>query len=489
MKNRRRTVILWSIICCFTIALLHNFNVTSYAADIVYEDQTCFFDYSENLFNDSAVETGSYIFGDGRIVAQKNSQVLNDYIPIESGERYSWSQQNGLLISTYDENLQFIERMKPYVSPAYYNKVFSDNVRFVRLSCYNNRFSDGFMFVKGDLPNEYVPYATLKTKYLPEDKKNTKTEIIDPYLQYVAFDPNENFGDATVKGAFSIYTPIGAHKYLKLEFLHNIYPEYVAGADKKYKNGDLWRLNHGIECSITEGGFVEEREIIENGAYEAALYLNNKGSAVGSFHGYEKFNRCIVLLDGKTVMDVTREINSAYSGWPSDFDITSCKEVEIMYWGDIYQMATQTKIVECFRHYTINSNGIAIKQRHKWLVAGTHGGFLGMLCVKRVSDDGNQQITDSGICDMDYVVYDISKSGHNTAISQLTDKQGDHNNVHWSKVWGKESGITAEVTVDYDNWFYISPEKAYNKLYFRKVENTERGGNWDTVSIYKIKAG
>lgn len=135
-------------------------KATGDAVDKVKEDIDNL-SYRINLFDENTIVNGGYYGENGNIIKEtEKSQYSAQYIPIKQGATYTWSKNTKLLINTYDDSLQNIERLITYSPTVYTSKVFKNNVKFVRLSTTNDVFGRGlFMFVEGSsLPSSYVSY-------------------------------------------------------------------------------------------------------------------------------------------------------------------------------------------------------------------------------------------------------------------------------------------------------------------------------------------
>lgn len=276
-------------------------------------------------------------------------------------------------------------------------------------------------------------------------------------------------------GVLNFYLPYSSssNEYIKVAFIHSTRPEYDGTGNPTYHNGDVFRLEQGIIGHVSNGVFSPRKTAIVSGAWEAAIYKNNTGSAVGTFHGWEKFSRCIIQADGETIAD----LNPNNSDLP-EIQISSAYKFDILYWSEVYELpaqgvTTEIKLLDAFRKYHIENNIITLTQRNTWIPSGTHGIFVGMGCLSR-------ELTKYAICDYDYVLYDIS-NGNETPISNSVP------DVSYAREFGTETGVAMTMTVDPPCNFRVQntiESAEYNKLYFRYIQETESGGIWNNETVF-----
>ena len=95
--------------------------------------------------------------------------------------------------------------------------------------------------------------------------------------------------------------------------------------------------------------------------------------------------------------------------------------------------------------------------------------YLMMFPIRRTSDDtpSGDVISDRISINDNGKVYDIEKAGHNT---ELSNNAAAKRNVGYAKIWGRKSGICAEISINCDflptNSFFVQNNNVYNKLYF-----------------------
>ena len=128
---------------------------------------------SVNLFNYNDLVDG-YLYGDGETVHTDGiSTHTQNFIPVNGGESYIWSKGNlstigvlQIMINTYDSSKKSIERFVTYATGNRYNSMkFDSKVSYVKISDFNEKMPEDFMFVRGtELPNVFIEYGN----YIPE---------------------------------------------------------------------------------------------------------------------------------------------------------------------------------------------------------------------------------------------------------------------------------------------------------------------------------
>lgn len=277
-------------------------------------------------------------------------------------------------------------------------------------------------------------------------------------------------------GALNLYLPYSDTERIRVCFIHSTRPTYDGNGSSAYHNGDCFRLDQGIIGTFTGNTFTPNKQAITSGAWESAIYKDNGGSAVGTFHGWEKFSRCIIQVDGKIIADMMPS-----SGSLPSISMSHANTINIFYWGTVYELpptgiTTETKLLDVFRKYCIKNNTIEVEQRFKWVPAGTHGIFIGMGCVSR-------SLTDHAFCDYDYALHNVA----NGQQSSITSSSSPLTNVTYAREYGQSSGVAMTIEVNPPCNFYIqnSAEGAsYNKMYFRYVKETEAGESWNTKTKF-----
>lgn len=271
-------------------------------------------------------------------------------------------------------------------------------------------------------------------------------------------------------GAFVLYIPYGGEKHIRVKFIHGTRADYDGTGTPDYHNENVFRLCEGIIGSLNGGSFTAQTRALEDGAWEAAVYKDNRGSAVGTYHGWEKFTKCTVIADGNVVGDF-----APGSVAIPEIGLTEAKTIEVFYRSEIYErpqsgVTTETKLIDAYRHYVINEDGVYIEQENTWAVSGKHGIHVGMGNVYKYT-------TDKLICDWDNKVYDVS--GEN--VTPLSGVENAKNNVSWATEYGDDSGVSVSLEVDPPCQFYVNnavPTANVNKLYFKYIKDTKAGETW-----------
>lgn len=278
-------------------------------------------------------------------------------------------------------------------------------------------------------------------------------------------------------GGFQFYLPYGEEEHIRVSFIHGTRDAYDGEGDPRYHNGDVFRLDTGVIGTLDEDAFTERAAAIVPGGWEAAIYKDDRGSAVGTFHGWERFSRCLIQADGEAVADLTEG-----SVTIPEIGITEAQEIQISYWAEVHEMPQEGEtegpvLLDAFRQYTIDKDGIVLRQEDTWAVGGTHGMFVGMGCVSRA-------LTDTVVCGWDGVEHDLSNGNETPVSGKANAKEG----VAWARAYGSDTGVAMEIHVDPPCWFYVEnlAEAKYNKLYFRHVEETEAGETWVDQTTFRF---
>ena len=270
-----------------------------------------------------------------------------------------------------------------------------------------------------------------------------------------------------------IYTKCSApgNRYLQIRL------QRMTNSDKKM---DLWRLTRAFDVE-KQGEFqFSDRlgeEIIRPGEWECAIMLSQDGQKMadlmGGFHGYELFTGVEARLDGK---DIDLAQNEKLNGSEFYFEQRST----------MYLYGTDRPMANHLKQYRITEKGIELHQEVEWLEdAQVENAYLTMLPIVRTQKSG-KQITDRLTMGDNPKVYDVSQTNASQRIKE--------NGVKKVKIWGEESGVTAEVTVRYEpelsgNSFFCSMyAPQYNKLYFdfSRQHAVKKGDIWKTDTVFKL---
>lgn len=253
--------------------------------------------------------------------------------------------------------------------------------------------------------------------------------------------------------AFQVFLP-GGDGYFKFTLKRLTIP-YIDG--KIYQNQDLWRLYQLYLCRKTENGFenIYDFPIANTGEWECAMKITGTPDFHGGFHGYEHFTKY------------------SFSALDDRF--------EFVQESNIYLQGTRDDLVATHKkHYLFKDGALSIDQSLEWKKSvPVMRIYFAMLPIRRKEEDF--QITDTALYNGE--CYDISEEGHTTPLSP-----GCELKVKEMTVCSKTSGITATLTVDYDNDFFIQNTPQYNKLYFNYAKDvqTKVGEVWKATSTYKF---
>ena len=292
-------------------------------------------------------------------------------------------------------------------------------------------------------------------------------------------DPNT--GGNYVDSAYNIYLPYGDKKHIRIGFVHYALPDYSGTGSSEYKNGDTFRLSGGVigtlASNVNNYTFTSEKTAITSGAWEMALYKNGTGSAQGTFHGNEKFSRCIIFVNNTLIANITRDNISTEM---KEIPLTQANNIEIFVYGSIYQKPDEgTTSLSTFasfrRHYTITKDGIDVDQRHTFTLAGTHGAYVAMGCISR-------EYTNMALCDKNLMPYYIGELT-DSVISHYTD------NVSYAKVYSNTEDVSLSMYVEPACRFHVQNTisgASYNKMYFYYKKETAAGETWHTTTHYRF---
>ena len=349
---------------------------------------------------------------------------------------------------------------------------------------YSARLPDGIAL------SEHTLYAMAKGE--DNTTKRTETFNVNVYdaSKIVVKQSNNNI-DFYIKGSNE-----NSNRYIK----HILRRQTVAPTQTD-AGVDLWRLFGSYDVErIGEYEFKDmyDSAFVTHGVeWECALEIVDKDTYIpgksdtfiGGFHKNEFVDEdtIVVKYDGEAA-DVTKtqnllvdkielaEVSNIHVGWPVSGDVAAehSKQYEITKDGGI-------KVVQ----------GLDWKKEIELKCA-----YLTMLPIHRQLP-GGIQITDRAMRDdngnglFDDTVYDVTY-GNNTSIGIAKGT----NNIFASKIWGEESGISAEVRVDYNpiietNDFFVSmytQNDGYNKLYFDYCDKytPKVGDKWSVATTFKF---
>lgn len=279
-------------------------------------------------------------------------------------------------------------------------------------------------------------------------------------------------------GLINIFIPYGNGKHFRTSFIHGTRPDWQEGEATQYKSEDVYRFDSGSVGQINGTTYTGEFQLITPGAWDGAMYTawNSttnapSGSAFGTFHGWEKFSRCLVQADGKTVFNLVP--GSTISG----SEMKSCKSLDIFYWSSIYLPGTKTVVANTFKRYTANSEGIHCTTRYTWVGSGARAVYLAMGCVSR-------ELTNRAICDYDYRYYNIADSN----VTPITTVDNNKPNITRCVEFGLNNTAKCEINVETPVYMYIQNnlDATYNKMYFNYHGEVTSGSNWEFKFHFKF---
>lgn len=273
----------------------------------------------------------------------------------------------------------------------------------------------------------------------------------------------------------SLFLPCAGHddRYIRVDMDYFLNPA---------KHTRLWRLTRAYDVERTGDYAFRNRlskEFVYPGEWECAFMQLKEGRRMpdftGGFHGYEQLTEVCLSLDGEP-----QELARAGNG--------TGREVKFRQESQMYEYGTDRPIAEHIKELTFSADGITVVQQLTWLERVEVGDMkFVMLPIARSLSDGTQ-ITDRLVMDDSERVYDVGRSDRTLSV--------EGRNVRKVRIWGRESGLFAEVEADYEprmpgNRFFCSmytPQDGYNKLYFTHCENriVSRGETWKSEARYRL---
>lgn len=256
-----------------------------------------------------------------------------------------------------------------------------------------------------------------------------------------------------------------------------------------YQNFDIWRLYEAYAYEYKDGEMVETLGYPFVGAceWECSVRISSTRDFHGGSHGYEHQKEFFAEADGKPI-----NLEEQADFWVDSFRF--CQKSVI-----IRQETFDDPICYHIKDYTFKDGAVEFAQELEWLIAcNIQFAFLAMLPIRRTHDntDTGEVITDRVMTDLSDKIYDIGKAGHTTDLSPMENRKSG---VRWVKVWGENSGITAEVSIKRDalpdtDTFFVKNHAENNKLYFSYAgdggkHDTEIGEKWNQttrVELYRV---
>lgn len=383
-----------------------------------------------NLFSPSKVVSGYYFNGSGTLIANANSEYLDDYIPINPTETYIASA-DGLQICTYSSDKSFIERAYNQ-EDAETPMTFGNNVAFVRISCYGQSFPTDFIF------------ATTKAYSI------IKGAIVD----------SDHSGIAT-KTSTALTVTIG-----KLKVVIN---KYNDSAIRAY---DLWRTNDAY-IRKADGSFTR---LWYNSDSDGVVKIKDEDDFIGGYHGDETQTSFRLFVDG-----VEYSESATFTDLEFDELILYCE-------SDVYHCNTSaTPDAVAFKRnkiITFNKDGYSVS--NYWVAQEALTlirAYMGMLSVERYTDNTYT----------DYLLTGYHTNHDYKYVNALTgaSAQSDITEVVFNTIYGdvgikisdvkSPSGYYADVTN------YNSANDKRLKAYLAPI-NSNAGASVTSGAVIKAKA-
>lgn len=280
-----------------------------------------------------------------------------------------------------------------------------------------------------------------------------------------------------------MHSPKGrADNFMKYTLRHFIVP-FSDG--RTYQNQNVWRLFELYSYKKTDDGLTQELnyQIVNGGEWECAIKIKDTPDFHGGYHGYENTLSALFMADGEEI-DLSMPCSK------------QTEKFECILKSEIYRQGTENEIVaEHIKHYVFENGKVLLHQEILWKQTVTVlYSYLMMFPIRRTSDDtpSGEVISDRISINDNCKVYDIEKAGHETEVSN---NSATARNVEYAKIWGRKSGICAEISINCKllptNSFFVQNNNVYNKLYFsyvgdgvgHKVNTNEK---WTIDTIYEI---
>ncbi|MBO5008648.1 MAG: hypothetical protein J6D26_07415 [Clostridia bacterium] len=356
-------------------------------------------------------------------------------------------------------------------------------------------YSDGVYSAK--LPDGITASThTLYAKAIGEDDTEVTTDTFNVNVydssKIVVKQTNNNI-TFYIKGSDE-----NSNRYIKHIFKRATVPANNEGKDL---GGDLWRMYGSYDVERTgEYDFTDvynDTFVAYGTEWECALeiadkdtYIPNKSdSFIGGYHKNEFVidDSIAAKYDGVAV-DLTKSQNLLV-------DKIEFAEKSNMYIGA--QTEDELLAVHTKDYEITATGGIKVVQGFEFKKSvGLKSAYTTMLPIMRQLNDGTQ-ITDRAMRDdngnglFDDTEYDVTY-GKNSTIEIGKAANG----IYAAKIWGVESGISAEVTVSYDpvietNDFFVAmytENNGYNKLYYDYCGSytPQVGEKWNVTTTFKF---
>ena len=270
---------------------------------------------------------------------------------------------------------------------------------------------------------------------------------------------------------------------------------------------DLWQIKGAFICTRNEDGTftdsIKDPIIHLDAEWEMAIREVVNGEETSDFvggklHGNEMLKNITFFADGKEYE-------------PNELDGVSCKVFKVVEKTNVYRdntlefgknsvVATDTpfdpygfKIATHDITYKITRDSVVISQDLNWNIDTIcNYSCMAMLGAKRVINNGQCQVTDTGIRQNDNNTYDCSKAKVKEGIYISIP------NCKKAYLWnsGKNGGLNCEFSAEVleetempGKNFKVSNSNLYNKFYFGYCANGQKvssGDNWHCKAKYTI---
>ena len=219
----------------------------------------------------------------GSLSPAEGSQYSEQYVEIDSSLLYKWNSGT-YYVATYDADKNFLSRIKITALPY----AFDSNVKYIRLSKYQSKFSEKFLLNSvDDYPNEYVSYdspsVNAYSTNLVEQKQIEKisrySKCTDYIKQAYIYDGTGELTDDTGWSAYQIYVEndidiwTDSNVTTASDMMVGIYDGEVVSS--KFIN-PRYRKNVSSESSTTKRLPTEENKLHVFGGQIIVVSINSK---------------------------------------------------------------------------------------------------------------------------------------------------------------------------------------------------------------------
>lgn len=327
-------------------------------------------------------------------------------------------------------------------------------------------------FIKGENPIRYrksdnnIPTSERPLHIKKGEFVAFSKSINDQFVFYVSYDGIEKdfikkskvvykkINESNSKEKISVYIPTNKG-YVEYDFRHNV---------NITDNANSWEIFKVYHC---DNELNQIKNITETGEWECAIKLSGRSDFSGGIlHGDELMDSITFTIDGKDMQP--NEINK----------LTNFEEIKIMEKSKLFDPKdSKTVIANHSRNYTINLEGIEIKQSLEWLVSET--------------------------LDLSYMgMFPISKSVTNKIYTNLSDQRFEIVNgmafdgATKATIYSEEEQVYGEFEVIKSprNYIFIQDNggNLYNKLYLAVCNQGDKSSIndvWESIIKYKITIG